>query len=357
MSDSLVLIDIFARGVAVGATSVLGLSIVRGGENRSARVAGALMCVSIIAWLVSESLGLWTAMGQWLPLVIAAFPVGGLFWLFVVGLFEDRPLAAPALAVPVALTGVGLLILILEGKASNWAWLAYNGVSGALALHALFAIARGWSGDLVEGRRRLRGAVLGLGAVFALVSVTMGLMSRLDPAGPWRLFLVGNLYGGLAFATLMVAGSTVFLQTPSAVFGATRRAVPAADGRAEAAERVLLGKLNDFMAADGWRQEGLTIGAVARALGEPEHRVRRLINQRLGHRNFADFVNGYRIEAAKRRLADPVEARTTVATIAFDLGYGSLGPFNRAFRAATGETPTGWRRAALADSPQLKEAD
>ena len=61
-------------------------------------------------------------------------------------------------------------------------------------------------------------------------------------------------------------------------------------------------------------------------------------------------------EAAKRRLANPAEARTTVAAIAFDLGYGSLGPFNRAFRTATGSTPSAWRRAALAASPELPDA-
>ena len=37
-------------------------------------------------------------------------------------------------------------------------------------------------------------------------------------------------------------------------------------------------------------------------------------------------------------------------------GYGSLGPFNRAFRAATGATPTEWRRQALQASPELQEA-
>ena len=63
-----------------------------------------------------------------------------------------------------------------------------------------------------------------------------------------------------------------------------------------------------------------------------------------------------RYAAAKRRLADPGEARTTVAAIAFDLGYGSLGPFNRAFRTATGSTPTEWRRQALQASPNLQEA-
>ena len=136
-----------------------------------------------------------------------------------------------------------------------------------------------------------------------------------------------------------------------------RRAETGPDARAEAAERTLLAKLEAFMAEGGWKTEGLTIGAVARTLETPEHQLRRLINRRLGHRNFADFVNGHRIEAAKRRLADPGDARTTVAAIAFDLGYGSLGPFNRAFRAATGATPTEWRKQAFSDaSPILEEA-
>eukprot|EP01041_Mallomonas_annulata_P030120 gene30120-52212_t len=145
----------------------------------------------------------------------------------------------------------------------------------------------------------------------------------------------------------------MFLQPRPAVFSAARSTVAGADARAEAAERLMLQNLNALMAADGWRREGLTIGAVARELDAPEHRLRRLINQRLGHRNFADFVNSYRIEAAKTRLGDAREARTTVAAIAFDLGYGSLGPFNRAFRAATGSTPTEWRRQALRTSPEF----
>jgi AraC-like DNA-binding protein len=110
---------------------------------------------------------------------------------------------------------------------------------------------------------------------------------------------------------------------------------------------VLLAKLRAMMEAGAWRQEGLGIAALAHDLGTQEHRLRRLINSRLRHRNFADFVNGYRVEAAKARLADPMEAEATVASIAFDLGFGSLSPFNRAFRAATGATPTAWRRAAL----------
>ena len=92
----------------------------------------------------------------------------------------------------------------------------------------------------------------------------------------------------------------------------------------------------------------LTISALSAALGHPEHRLRQLINGRLGYRNFSAFLNSYRIPEAQRILADSAQVRKPVLTIALDLGYGSLGPFNRAFKIETGLTPTEFRQQALA---------
>jgi len=66
-----------------------------------------------------------------------------------------------------------------------------------------------------------------------------------------------------------------------------------------------------------------------------------------GHRNFNAFLNRYRIEEAKAALADPEQKEVPVLTIAMDAGFQSLGPFNRAFKAATDLTPTEFRRLAL----------
>jgi hypothetical protein len=41
-------------------------------------------------------------------------------------------------------------------------------------------------------------------------------------------------------------------------------------------------------------------------LGLPEYRLRQLINQGMGYRNFAAFLNFYRIADTKTALADPV---------------------------------------------------
>ena len=96
-----------------------------------------------------------------------------------------------------------------------------------------------------------------------------------------------------------------------------------------------------------YRQDGLTIGALAQQLSLPEYRLRRLINQALGYRNFNSFVNHYRIADVKAALADPQQAEVPVLTIALDAGFSSLGPFNRAFKAETGLTPSEYRRLNL----------
>ncbi len=116
-------------------------------------------------------------------------------------------------------------------------------------------------------------------------------------------------------------------------------------------DRKLLAGLERLMAVErAYRQEGLTIGSLSRRLGIPEYKLRRLINQGLGYRNFTAFLNRYRLEEAKAALADPAQAAVPVLTIAMDAGFQSLPPFNRAFKAKTGLTPSEYRRRKLHES-------
>jgi AraC-like DNA-binding protein len=145
-----------------------------------------------------------------------------------------------------------------------------------------------------------------------------------------------------------VAAVAVCVRADSQLFGPATR--PAGPRQAAAPDQLLLTRLREALHGQGlWRQEGLTIGALAAALGAPEHHLRRLINEGLGYRNFTAFINERRIEAAKQMLADPTQARTTIASVAYDVGFSSLGPFNRVFRETTGQTPTAWRKAAQVD--------
>jgi len=49
-------------------------------------------------------------------------------------------------------------------------------------------------------------------------------------------------------------------------------------------------------------------------------------------------------------VTDPARRELPVLTIALDSGFQSIGPFNRAVKAATGLTPTEFRKENLANS-------
>jgi AraC-like DNA-binding protein len=96
-----------------------------------------------------------------------------------------------------------------------------------------------------------------------------------------------------------------------------------------------------------YKTEGLTIGALAGLMNEQEYKLRRLINSQLGFRNFNDFLNQYRVNEACEILSDPAQTKKTILEIAYDLGYQSIGPFNKAFKDLKGTTPTAYRKSQV----------
>jgi AraC-like DNA-binding protein len=114
-----------------------------------------------------------------------------------------------------------------------------------------------------------------------------------------------------------------------------------------ASEAVLNDRLITVMNDGHYRETGLTIQKLAEHLETPQHRLRALINQKLGHRNFSSFLNGYRIDEAREKLSDRDLVDLPILTIAMDLGYNRLAPFNRSFRSETGVTPSEFRQSAI----------
>jgi AraC-like DNA-binding protein len=76
---------------------------------------------------------------------------------------------------------------------------------------------------------------------------------------------------------------------------------------------------------------------------------------RNGERNFDQLVNRHRIRDACRLLEDPVSTRP-VLEISGSVGCASLGPFDRAFKAATGLTPSASRAGRMARDAAEREA-
>ncbi|GAB5455772.1 MAG: AraC family transcriptional regulator [Henriciella sp.] len=88
----------------------------------------------------------------------------------------------------------------------------------------------------------------------------------------------------------------------------------------------------------------IKVGDLARRLRQPDYKVTRCITQHLGFQNFNQMINDYRIEEAKRLLSDPRFDELSILAVAMESGFGSVGPFNRAFKQRTQQTPLAFRR-------------
>ena len=343
MPEGSLMAELILRGIAIGALIATAIGFARGATGISVRIAGVLFSLSVIGYVFNSAPSLRGTLGVYgMPATLLSIGGGGYFWLFIVTLFGDRKLSWPLFAPAAGLTLAGILGLATQSPLRNAIFIAHNTVQIALCAHALYVIYQSWRGDLVEARRRIRVPFLGLVTFYVMTLSSVEIGENFGVYAAWY-----SLAGATALALFCVAGNVMFLEARDAIFGAPEPAMTTS-ARLDPADRITLEKLAEAMdQGRAWKDETLTIGTLAEKVGVPEHRLRRLINDNLGHRNFAAFVNTRRIEAAKQTLADPAQARTTVAAIAFDLGFGSLGPFNRAFKEATGKTPTQWRREAL----------
>ncbi|TGW17686.1 AraC family transcriptional regulator [Stenotrophomonas maltophilia] len=87
---------------------------------------------------------------------------------------------------------------------------------------------------------------------------------------------------------------------------------------------------------------GLDLQGLSQRSGWSPNQVSQALNQGLGQ-SFSEFVTGFRITAAKSFLSDPADPRS-VLDIGLAAGFGSKSTFNSAFKRATGQTPSEYRR-------------
>ena len=91
----------------------------------------------------------------------------------------------------------------------------------------------------------------------------------------------------------------------------------------------------------------IKLADLAADLGEQDYKVTQCITGFLGYRNFNHLINSHRINFAKEALANRDNEKLPILSIAFDCGFNSLGPFNRAFKQQVGMTPREYRSAAI----------
>ena len=217
-------------------------------------------------------------------------------------------------------------------------------MQSVFALLALYWAARGWRVDLDEGRRFLRGLFLivvgglslGISVCRALPARCALLVTRILRQRHYARHGGGLRHrrtGGVSGSTEVSSNGWWIARRPCQI----PRWTPVVDRQLATLTRALEEE-------KVYLTPGLSIGGLAKRLAMPEYRLRALISKRLGYRNFNALLHEYRLRDACEQLADPARAQLPILTIALDVGYQSIAPFNQAFRDAMGCTPSAYRR-------------
>ncbi|MEY4561317.1 MAG: hypothetical protein RLZZ618_594 [Pseudomonadota bacterium] len=391
------LLNIAVRGGLVTLLLLAAALLLRRHGQAPAARWGAFFAIGVAAYAVCSAPGFSNPPVAWqAPLLVLSAGNSVVFWIFANALFNDEFRWRVWHAAAWLMLAIGALAncFVLAPAHSPWTGTVATALTLAPVLFAALSLAVAvstWHTDLVEGRRRLRGFIVGSAALY---SAAAAVAKMLDWQGPG--LAAASLADALGMFVITLAivwpllgdgGRTLFDESrealplarlppvdspgldldivpPSAsgqahaIPDANARAAPAAIPQShapsqppapapDAPDAALIAALASLMASQHvHREEQLTIGSLAARLDVPEYKLRRAINQGLGYRNFNVFLNRYRIDEARRALSDAAQAEVPVLTIAMDCGFQSLGPFNRAFKSETGLTPTEYRKQA-----------
>lgn len=270
----------------------------------------------------------------------------GLSWLLVRALF--RPDAVHAIwprAIVAALFATAILSYVLAGPASanDGFALLRRGVQNIHGLTSstvlLLALVDSFDGFRAAARNEQRFRLLFAGSYAALVLVSVILLGQ-SGFGALSSALVEQIC-----AVLAVIGAS------AAVAYRLRHPLPAEAIRKRrssiAPDAALAEKITRLIEAEHiYTRPDIKVADLARLTGEPDYRVTQCITGALGFANFNRLINHHRITRAKQMLADPTMRDQPILIIALECGFGSIGPFNRAFKNAVGATPRAFREAA-----------
>jgi AraC-like DNA-binding protein len=294
-----------------------------------------------------------------IPLHIARNMTSGLLMILCHSLFQDESKfprwLASAFALQVLMEFAGT---VRSTNGSEWQHDTFQLAPALLQLlfvgYALYWMLRGWGADLVEARRKLRWIFLLIVGTFMFFAI---LLERLlIPWGSIAEFYV-HLTLSMLLAMLAVFALLATFRSDEPVYidpfrDETSRALPVVKSPVAGAHDGAIAAVRRAFVEQHLHRDGeLTVASLAQKLAMPEYRLRKLIHEQLGYRNFNALLHDYRIAEASRDLADPAKRSLPILTIALTVGYNSINPFNRAFRDAKGMTPSAFRAQAQAERP------
>ncbi|SHI54755.1 AraC-type DNA-binding protein [Hymenobacter daecheongensis DSM 21074] len=199
----------------------------------------------------------------------------------------------------------------------------------------------------------LRGLLLSLVVVSGqwLVEVVLREFFNIYYTYDYSTWLLGGVvlllgFGGLRQADMQAVnfGPAELGQPPTVVPSPTAPA--AAPREPVAVDPVALARIRRALEEEQlYLNPTLTLAELSAHTGLAPRLISFTVNNGFG-KSFNEVVNGYRVAAVQRRLAQPAQvARLTLLGIAFECGFNSKTTFNRIFKQVAGVAPSDYQPA------------
>ena len=349
--ESFASFELLLRGAAAGLCLFLSFQFL---QHRRVPAAsfGALFTFTMANYAIVSTSNSFGFLGPYVyPMAILATFGNVFFWWFSLALFNDDFKWRTIYLVPAAIVFALLIIRLTveHNEIRTVTVILHTVLVYGLFGHVLTLAFRDWKGDLIASRRNFRFGIAILIPVIAVLVSFGEIADRWTTIPDWLILVHAFTLFSLALA-FSIWGTLVHVEIFQNDRSSTLQLKKSSLSVSEMADQQELKKILSLMDDEIWREEGLSVGELGERTGIPEHRLRRLINQSLGHRNFTAFLNEYRLNAAEKALSDQSLIRRQITQIALDLGYGSVGTFNRAFKSRFDMTPTEFRQKILVDS-------
>lgn len=327
-------LNIALRLLAVSQLLLLGLLIAPSQNPMRVRVVALMLVAGVISYLIISLakqnpvlLAFYELLWLWYPANITP----SLLLLLVWFIFEEKCCA------PLWLT----LIVAFDLLSSVWfyyhciglhvppVWVPVSKV--LISIGAILVVWVGRENDLIEVRCKVRNLIVfAVGLIMSVIYITE-IVTGFNIS-----VMVSSIEAAFLFVLTLVCNYYFIKLYPHFQLVSVRPVI-----KEDSEDKVIIELLERMVSERLYTDHDLRVGSLAAMLNIPEYKLRKKINQKLGYRNFNQFVNHYRIEEASVKLLE--DGRLPVLSVALDVGFRSISSFNTAFQTQFGVSPTQYR--------------
>lgn len=337
----LVTFDLALRLILIGQHSIIIAAVLWSARNR-AGLTLALFCLSLLVEVIITNPSMQSSAGILrTPMLLLSGSVPWVFWFFVretceITLSSRWIFLSWALIVGPKYLIISGLVIASEETLTIFKYTRHLFAMG-ITVHIVAAMLRTYNDDLLHKRRIVRVALTVVAGIMILSTMISEMYFNFGP---------GSIEVNLMVSASITLATLIFgplLITNTALISECTLAQQHSANPKDLAHLLLKQQLHQRMRDGAYKDSSLSIGKLAEQLAIPEHKLRKLINGDLGYRNFSAYVQEFRIAQVCDQLRDPAQSSIPVLSLALEAGFGSIGPFNRAFKSITGLTPSEYR--------------